>query len=294
MTRGAARDAPRATPVPPAAFFRRRSRRRSRPPPGPPGPAEPTPRPGAGTDAGPGTRRRAWIPETRDRATRRTRSMTSSSAARLFSARLAPRKRFVGGFPAFRLRRARHVRAARPVSDRQLVLGGHQPHPPQRVRVVREDTVPAGVPVAVDAQTENAAEPRVGIGRPLLGNDDERFFWRLDGVRGTIRLPLRRRCSSGKVTERRDVLARAFTLVLGRGRRRPGRVRVFDGLGRVRARPGRGLARAQRRCRCDARPVVFPSDVLVLPRNAGRGHRALDKRHGRIPGLVKRVDYRRD
>ena len=69
-------------------------------------------------------------------------------------------------------------------------------------------------------------------------------------------------------------------------------MRVVDGLGRVRARPGRGRARERRPRDGDARPVVFPSDVDILPR--GAGHCVLDTRRGRIPGLVERVDDRRD
>ena len=69
---------------------------------------------------------------------------------------------------------------------------------------------------------------------------------------------------------------------------------MVDGLGRVRARPGRGRAhQGERRPRDgDARPVVFPSDVDILPR--GAGHSVVDTRRGRIPGLVERVDDRRD
>ena len=70
---------------------------------------------------------------------------------------------------------------------------------------------------------------------------------------------------------------------------------MVDGLGRVRARPGRGRARERRPRDGDARPVVFPSDVDIWPRGAGHcWTRVLDTRCGRIPGLVERVDDRRD
>jgi hypothetical protein len=59
---------------------------------------------------------------------------------------LGQRKRAVRGFPVFRLGRARRVYAARSVSKQQLVLGGHQPHPAQRVLVVREDGLARGFP----------------------------------------------------------------------------------------------------------------------------------------------------
>jgi hypothetical protein len=166
---------------------------------------------------------------------------------------LGQRKRAVSGFPVFRLGRARRVYAARSVSKQQLVLGGHQPHPAQRVLVVREDCSPRGFP---SRSTRRRKMRPSRLSESGFHSSEKqfvllRFGWISSAVEREIRAPIRVDHSSSSSSPR-----------LWEGHRAPERLRagVYAGPGawvtpagegtrgrrtRARSRASRAWARAR-------------------------------------------------